>query len=68
MLIKFQFSPKILEKYSNLTKIRQVEAELFHGNGGRHTDRQTDMTKIIVTFWWDSNQQSREASGGRPTP
>ena len=29
-------------------KIRPVRTELFHADG--HTDRHTDMTKLIVTF------------------
>ena len=37
---------------SSLTKIRPVGAELFHTNGDteEETDRQTDMTKLIVAF------------------
>ena len=43
ILIKIEFSRQILEKnlqISNLMKIRQVGAELFHADG------QTDMTKL----------------------
>jgi hypothetical protein len=40
------------KKIRNFTKIRRVGAELFHADGqnGRRTDRQTEKTKIIVTF------------------
>jgi len=31
-------------------KIRVVGTELFHAGGGR-TDRQTDMTKLVVAVW-----------------
>jgi hypothetical protein len=44
--MKIEFSQQIFEKYSN-TKFYEnppVGAELFHA------DRQTDMTKPIVTF------------------
>ena len=42
--MKFEFSQQIFEKVSNITKIRPVEAEMFH------TDRQTDMTKLTVAL------------------
>jgi hypothetical protein len=50
MFMKLELSPQIFENIplSNLTKIRPVGAELFHA-GGR-TDRQKDMTKLIVAF------------------
>jgi len=32
----------------NFTKVRPVGAELFYAD--RRTDRQTDMTKLIVAF------------------
>ena len=37
---------------TNFVKIRPVGAELFHADGGtdRQTDRQADMTKLIVAF------------------
>jgi len=34
----------------NFIKILSAEAELFYTNGGRETDRQTDMTKLIVAL------------------
>jgi len=34
---------------SNFMKIRLLEIELFHAVDGR-TDRQTDMTKLIVDY------------------
>jgi hypothetical protein len=42
---------------SHLMKIRVVGAELFHEGGrtDRQTDRQTDMTKLIVGFGNFSN-------------
>jgi hypothetical protein len=48
------FSRQIFEKYSNikLMKIHLVEAELCHADGrtdGR-TDRQADVTKLMVAF------------------
>jgi len=50
--MKFEISRQIFEKkkiqVSNLVKIRQLAAELFHED--RQTDRQTDMTKLRVTF------------------
>ena len=44
-----EFSGHIFE---NLIKIRLVEAELFHADGRTDapTDRQADMTKLIVAF------------------
>jgi Fe-S-cluster formation regulator IscX/YfhJ len=42
------------KKFSNIKfhEIRPVGAELFHegGQADRETDRQTDMTKLIVAF------------------
>jgi len=38
---------------SNSMKIRPVRAELFHVD--RKTDRQTDMTKLIVAFRKSAN-------------
>ena len=43
-LATFSKTTKIL----NLMKIRPLGAELFHADG--QTDRQTDMTKLIVAF------------------
>jgi hypothetical protein len=47
-----EFSKQIFVKkkaqMSNFSKIRPVEAELFHTEGA--TERQTDMTKIRVSF------------------
>jgi hypothetical protein len=37
--MKLEFSRQIFEKYSNSTKLRQVEAELFHADA--ETDGQT---------------------------
>ena len=51
ILMKLEFSRQIFEKkisLSNFIKIRPVGAELFHAGG--QTDRQTDMTKVIVDF------------------
>jgi hypothetical protein len=51
ILMKLEFSQQILGKilkYKNFMKIRSVGTELFRA--GRRTDRQTDMTKIIVAF------------------
>ena len=44
--MKIGFSPQIFEKHSNINiqKIRPVEAELFHEDGG------ADITKLIVAF------------------
>ena len=49
-LNEIQFSQHIFKnvQISNFVKIRSVGAELFHADG--RTDRQTDMTKLIVTF------------------
>jgi hypothetical protein len=53
--MKLEFSRQILEnnQISNFTKFPPVGAELFHANGrqtNRQTDRQADMTKIVITF------------------
>jgi hypothetical protein len=50
ILTELEFSRQIFEKakISNFIKIRPVGAELFHAD--RQTDRQTGMTKLIVTF------------------
>jgi hypothetical protein len=71
IFIKIEFSRHIFEnsQISNFTKIRPLEAELFHVDGHRRTDRhsdrqdiqaerhsdsrterQTDTTKLTVTF------------------
>jgi hypothetical protein len=52
----FEISAKNTQ-ISNLMKIRQVRAELFH------TDRQTDVTKLIVTF----HNFSKASKINRPT-
>jgi hypothetical protein len=52
ILIKFEFSRQVFRKYSNFMKIRPVGAKFFHADGrmdGR-TERQTDMTKLMVGF------------------
>ena len=43
---------------SNFMKILQMGAELFHGDAltAIQTDRQTDMTKLIVTFHTSANE------------
>jgi hypothetical protein len=49
--MKIEFSGQVFIKNtqtSNLLKIRQVGAELFHADG--QTDKRTDMTKIIFAF------------------
>jgi hypothetical protein len=47
--MKQEVSWKIFEKFwQNFMKIRPVGAELFHADW--QTDRQTDMTDLIVTF------------------
>ena len=49
--MKFEFSGQIFEKKTqiqNLIKIRSVRAELFLV--ARRSDRQTDMTKLIVAL------------------
>jgi hypothetical protein len=47
--MNLEFSRQRFEKYvPSLMKIRPVGAEFYHA-GGR-TDRQTDMTKLIVAF------------------
>jgi hypothetical protein len=46
--MKLEFSRKLFEKYSNFINICPVGAELFRADG--QTDRQTDMTKLIVVF------------------
>jgi len=48
--MKLEFSLQIMEKYSNSSamKILLVEAGLFHAC--RQTDRQKEMTKLIVAF------------------
>jgi hypothetical protein len=52
--MKPALSRHILAKYSytNFMKICPVGAELFHAGGrtDRQTDRQTEMTKLIVTI------------------
>ena len=56
--MKLEFSRQIFEKkkfqVSNLMKIRQVAAELFH------EDRQTDMTKLTVAFRDLANAPTKE--------
>ena len=49
--MELEFSRQIFEIYSqvlNLIKIRPVGPELFHAE--RRTDRQIDMTELIVAF------------------
>jgi len=48
--MKIEFSRRFFEKYPN-TKFNEnpsVEAEFFHVD--RETERQTDMTKLIIAF------------------
>ena len=55
VLIKFEFSQRILEKYSNM-KFREIPsnmAEFFmrtDGQKDRHTDIKTNTIKLIVDF------------------
>jgi len=45
--MNLEFSRQIFEKFSsNFTKILSLGAELFQADG--QTDRQTDMTKLVV--------------------
>jgi hypothetical protein len=47
--MKLEISRKFFEtQVTNFTKVRPVEAELFHAEGRR--GRQTDMTKLTVVF------------------
>jgi len=48
--VKPEFSRQIFEKCSNIEfkNMCHVEAELFHADG--RTDRETDMSKVIVAF------------------
>jgi hypothetical protein len=52
VLLKIEFSEQILEIYSNakFMKIYAVRTEVFHADGrkDKRTDRQTDMTNLIV--------------------
>jgi hypothetical protein len=51
--MKLESSQWICEKnISNFIKIRQMVAEFFHADGrtNSQTDRQTDITKVIVAF------------------
>ena len=50
ILMKLECSRQIIENYSNssVMKILLVEAGLFHAH--RQTDRQKEMTKLIVAF------------------
>lgn len=50
IFMKLVFSRLIVNKYSNIKFYENcpVGAELFHVDGP--TDRQTDVTKVIVTF------------------
>jgi len=50
ILVKLEFSRQIFGKYyiKKFINIRPVGAEPFHAGGW--TDRQTDMTKLTVTF------------------
>ena len=54
MLIKPEFSRQILEKYLKVKfmKIHAVRTEVFHADGRKdeRTDRQTDITNLIVAF------------------
>jgi len=47
-LMKLVYFGQVFEKLSNIMKICPVGGELFHADG--LTDKQTDMTKLIVTF------------------
>ena len=46
ILMKFEFSRQIFEKYSNIMKIRVVRAELFHAN--RKTDRRNEAKSLFA--------------------
>ena len=41
-------------------KVRPFGAELFHGQKDGHTDRQTDMEKLIVAFRNFSNEPNKQ--------
>ena len=51
-LIFSQSFEKKIAQISSFIKIRQVVAELFHADGqtDRQTEREMDMTKLIVAF------------------
>ena len=46
---------------SNFIKIRPGEAELFHADG--QTDRQTDVTMLMVAFRNFANAHKQETDG-----
>ena len=54
IIVRFEWNLNFLDRFSkniqilNFVKIRPVEAELFQEEG--QTDRQTDMTEVIVIF------------------
>jgi len=51
--LNFRDRFKINTPISNFTKIRLVRAEMFHADG--QTNRETNMTKLIVAFHNFSN-------------
>jgi hypothetical protein len=62
-----RFSKKV--KIHSSIKIRPVGAEMFHADrqtDGR-TDRQTDVTKLIVAFRYSANTPKTTTGPGRKT-
>jgi hypothetical protein len=64
--VKLDFSGEIFENpyTSNFINFRPVGAELFHADGQMDTDRQTDITKLIVAF--DNFAKEPKKSHKRP--
>jgi hypothetical protein len=71
ILVKFYLTVTFLDRWSkhtrlsNLMKIREVEAELFHAHG--RTDDHTDMMVLIVTICNFANEPKKRTETGTET-